>query len=343
VHGFDLIQGQHLALELLTTLLRKGHVPHALIFAGIDGIGKQTTARIFAMACNCLDLQPYPASKTTAEPGPRVNPCGRCRNCRRIRSDNHPDVIHVRPSGRLIRIAVIRDLIQRLAIKPHEAGRRVVVMAEAHYLNPEAGNALLKLLEEPPEKTHFILTARQTSDLLPTIASRGQQIRFRPLAPETLATLLAANEGLTPEDAAAASVLSGGSYTRALAMTGEGWIPKRRWLAGEISRLEDRPTAVLLALAEKLAAGKQQLPDALGWLLSWYRDLIVYPFRPDQILNRDLDRHLRAAVAHGDLQAGIRGMQAVQGALKALQENANPRLTMESLVLQLAAVQGPLA
>ena len=297
------------------------------------------TALTFAMACNCLEPQPYPAFHAGPE-ARRVNPCGRCRNCRRIASGNHPDILHLKPSGKMIRIAAIRDLIRRLAVKPHEAGRRLVIIAEAHHMNPEAGNALLKLLEEPPDNTHLILTARQVTDLLPTIASRGQQIRFRPLNKEVLVALLAENEGLGAEDAAAAGALAGGSYTRALAMQKEGWIPKRRWLAAEVSRLHDQPTTVVLALAEKLAAAKAQLPDALAWLLSWYRDLMVYPDQPGQVLNRDLDRELRVALADGGRRARLDAMQAVQRALKALEENANPRLTMESLVLQLAAVKG---
>lgn len=338
VQGFNLIEGQHRALGLLATLLRKGRVPHALIFTGIDGIGKQMAARAFAMACNCADPQPYPLPGQQPPSNAEVNACGRCRSCRRIQAGHHPDVLHLQPSGGMIRIAMIRDLIHRLAIKPYEQGKRVVIIAEAHTMNPEAGNALLKVLEEPPGNTLLILTARQITDLLPTIASRGQQIRFNPLKHDVVAQLLTANAALTPEDAAAASALAGGSYTRALSMAREGWIPLRRWLAGEISRLKAQPTTVQLALAEKLAAGKAQLPDVLTWLLSWYRDLIVYPYQPDQILNRDLDHEIRASLADAALQTRIDGMQAVQRALRELRENANPRLTMESLVLQLAAV-----
>ena len=74
MHGFNSIRGQHLALGLLTTLLRKGRIPHGLIFTGIDGIGKQTAAKAFAMACNCLDLQPYAAPGSRSEPESRVSP-----------------------------------------------------------------------------------------------------------------------------------------------------------------------------------------------------------------------------------------------------------------------------
>jgi len=335
VVGFDLIRGQRHALGLLTTLLRKGQIPHALAFTGIDGIGKQTAAQAFAMACNCTAPLPYAAS--SSEDPPRVNPCGACRSCRRIQAGQHPDMLHIGPSGDMIRIAVIRDLIQRLAVKPYEQGSRVVILAQAHTMNPEAGNALLKLLEEPPRNTLLILTTRQMADLLPTVASRCQQIRFAPLGREDLQALLTAEAQLSPQEAEAAAALSGGSYTRALQMARGDWIPRRRWLAGELVRLKDQPTTMHLALAETLAASKTLLPDVLTWLLSWYRDLIVFPFQPDRIVNRDLDRLIRSAAARQGSLAAIESMKAVQAALKALQDNANPRLTMETLVLQLAA------
>jgi DNA polymerase-3 subunit delta' len=237
----------------------------------------------------------------------------------------------------MIRIAVIRDLIQRLAIKPYEQGKRVVILGDAHTMNPEAGNALLKLLEEPPQKTLLILTARQTADLLPTIASRCQQIRFAPLQREDLMALLKEEEHLAPQEAEAAVALSGGSYTQALKMVREDWIPRRLWLAGELGQLKDQATVQHLALAENLASGKAQLPDVLTWLLSWYRDLIVFRFQPDRIVNRDLNHQIRRDAARQPPQALIDCMKAVQAALKALQDNANPRLTMETLVLQLAA------
>lgn len=338
MHGFDLIRGQRQAIRLLTTLLQKGHIPHALVFTGIDGIGKQMAAQAFAMACNCADPQPFPTSQEGASPAARTNACGQCRTCRRIHSDNHPDILHICPSGDMIRIAVIRDLIQRLMMKPYEQGKRVVIIAGSHAMNPEASNALLKILEEPPANTLLVLTARQTTDLLPTIISRCQQIRFSPLKPDVLIELLRINEALTPEEATAATALSGGSYTHAMKMVRAGWIQRRRWLANEISRLNDQSTTSQLALAEKLAAGKTQLPDTLAWLVSWYRDLIVFPFQPEQIVNSDLFQQIRAAATDADPLVLIGRMKAVQKALKQLQANANLRLTMDDLVLQLAAV-----
>lgn len=321
----------------MATLLRNGHIPHALVFTGIDGIGKQTTAKAFAMACNCVDPRPFQAAWPKLPSPPAINACGQCRICRRILADNHPDILHVQPSGNMIRIAAIRDLIQRLMLKPYEQGKRVVIIANAHTMNPEAGNALLKVLEEPPENTLLILTARQTTDLLPTIVSRCQQIRFAPLPRDVLVELIAAKGELTREEALSAANLSGGSYTHALRMIDEGWIPRRIWLAKEVSQLRTQSTVTKLALAEKLAGRKALLPDTLAWLLSWYRDLIVFPFLPQQIVNSDLQDQIEATAAGVDRHTLIKGMRLIQKALKDLQANANPRLTMEALVLQLAA------
>jgi DNA polymerase-3 subunit delta' len=117
----------------------------------------------------------------------------------------------------------------------------------------------------------------------------------------------------------------------------EGWIRWRQWLANELAHLRGQSTTLLLALAEKLAGRKSQLPDTLGWMLSWYRDLVVCPFQPGTLINSDLSDLIRTAAAEADRQRLMGDMRAVQSALQELQTNANPRLTMESLVLQLAA------
>ncbi len=140
------------------------------------------------------------------------------------------------------------------------------------------------------------------------------------------------------EEAPAATALAGGSYTHAMKMVHAGWIPRRHWLANELSRLDDRSTTAQLALAEKLADGKTQLPDTLAWLVTWYRDLIVFPFQPEQIVNSDLCQQVREAATDTAPLVLIGRMKAVQKALKQLQANANLRLTMDDLVLQLAAV-----
>jgi DNA polymerase-3 subunit delta' len=176
--GFNAIVGQQHPIRLLKTFIRNGKLPHALLFTGDDGVGKKLTAKAFAMACNCLNLKSARPRHADLDV---IDACGDCAPCRKIAGNHHPDVIHVAPLSSVIRIAQIRTLLQTLTLKPNEADRRVVILSDAQAMNAEAGNALLKVLEEPPDRTLLVLTASQPSDLLPTVVSRCRHIRFLPL------------------------------------------------------------------------------------------------------------------------------------------------------------------
>ncbi len=340
VLGFDQIHDQQQPLRLLAAFIRNDRLPHALIFTGVDGVGKKSAAMALAQVCNCERVRASGEHRTGEGPvqaGAMPAACGVCRSCRWIAAGNHPDVVRIDPTGAIIRIDQIRGLIDTLARKPYGQGLRVAMIAGAHAMNPEAGNALLKMLEEPPAGTILILTAPQTTDLLPTIVSRCQHIRFRPLAAATLAGLLTQNEGIDAPAAAIVARMAGGSYTRAVAMYQESWIARRAWIVGEISALETQTNVQRMALAEQLAALKGRLPDALECILHFYRDLLVWHYDPGKIINRDLEALIAHAAAGLGAGALIERIRATQEALKRLRGNANPRLTMETLLLQLDA------
>jgi DNA polymerase-3 subunit delta' len=174
---FQSIIGQERAIRLLSRMLHNDRLVHALVFTGIDGIGRQTTAKALAMAVNCANRVD-------------VSACNACRSCQKVISGNHPDVIIVEPSGAFIKIDQVRSLRQQLRFAPLERGRRVIIINDAQTMNAEASNAMLKILEEPPKDTHIILTASQVTDLLPTIASRCQHIGFRPIPVAKIADVL---------------------------------------------------------------------------------------------------------------------------------------------------------
>lgn len=329
VHGFDQIKGQKRPVRLLTRLIAQNRLPHALIFAGIEGVGKRTAAQVLALIGNCLE-PPADQTETAA--------CGSCRACRAILAGTHPDFLLIAPHGTLIRIAQIRDLIATLALKPYQAKQRVVVIAEAQYMNPEAGNALLKVLEEPPEGTVLVLTTRQTSDLLPTVASRCQAIHFQPLTLEVLTDLLVEQAHLPQAQAEILAAMAGGSYTRAQRLHKQGWIARRRWILKELGALGAQSLVGRLALAEQLAGVKQLLPDILECMISYYRDLLVARFRPEQVINRDFADHIQTQAARQDIEGLCRCVRAVQRAHRRLNANANPRLTLEALLMNLEAV-----
>ena len=279
------------------------------------------------MACNC----------TGQGAEERGEACGECTACRKIAAGRHPDVLRVSPSGLQIKIDQIRDLCQALAMKPYEARTRVAIVADAHRMNPAAGNALLKMLEEPPDRTVLILTAAQTADVLPTVVSRCQHIRFKPVARRHLAAMLSAAYGFSPEDARLTAALADGSVTRALAMQRRGWIQRRNWLLSEMAELGQRSTASLLALAEKSSQAKEDIPEVLDLLATWIRDVAVARYCPDRVVHQDLRDSIADAARRSEPEGLDRAGRAIEEARRRIRSNSNPRLTMEALWLNLAA------
>ncbi len=332
--GFGGIVGQERALRILGTLVAGKAVPHALLFTGIDGIGKSTTARALAMTVNCeAPLQPV-----AERPWPDA--CGRCRSCRRIAAGIHPDVIEIGPQGTFLKIGQIRALLTDLALKPYEARFRIVVLTDAHAMTPEAANALLKVLEEPPPQTILVLTAHGTADLLPTVVSRCQPIRFAPLSAERIAALLAERHGQDAEDALVLAALAGGSLSRAIALTREGavdrWRRRRDWLAAILPGLERQPPAVLLAMAAELALDGKGAVDSLELAKTWLRDQIVAGCRPEKLVYRDRSDDLQRLAKGCDPERLAEWIVRLQEAQQALSANAAARPTLEALFFALA-------
>jgi len=300
-----------------------------MLLTGIEGVGKRTAAMVFAMACNCTVIRDN--GFEFAE-----NPCEACSACNKIRSGIHPDIIHIQASGNFIRIDQIRSLWHTLSMKPYEARMRVVIISNAQVLNPEAGNALLKALEEPPARTIFILTALQTSDLLPTIVSRCRHIRFQPLPPEDLVGILTEKKHLEPEHADVIAAMAGGSVSNALAMADSDWLVHRNWLIREVEALPERPLNLLMAFAVKLAENKKQLVNNLDIIKSWLRDLMVFKYSPDTVFNRDLMEKIRMCSTRFSDGLLISNIEAIEAVRKSMTSNANVRLALDNLVLHLA-------
>jgi DNA polymerase-3 subunit delta' len=335
--GFNAIVGQQHPIRLLKTFIRNGKLPHALLFTGDDGVGKKMTAGAFAMACNCLKLK----SAMPQDPDLDViDACGDCAPCRKIAGNHHPDVIHVAPLSSVIRIAQIRSLLQTLTLKPNEADRRVVILSDAQAMNAEAGNALLKVLEEPPDRTLLVLTARQPSDLLPTVVSRCRHIRFSPLGAADIKRLLTRTGGVEPELMETVSALCGGSFTRAQKWIDRRWLNRREWILRSIGgpmASDGQPTLrAWLAFSEKLAQKKDLLEESLQILSMWLRDLLVVGVDPQRVFNQDRLEALSSAATRVRPGQLLRQIDAVDRALMALRSNTNARLTLDAMVLQIA-------
>jgi DNA polymerase-3 subunit delta' len=332
VPGFESIIDQDRPVGILTTYLQKGTIPHALLFTGIEGVGKENTAIAFAMACNCAGV---PSSPTRRE---AKIPCGICKPCRKIEAANHPDVIRLKPSGPFIKIDQIRSLCQTLAMKPYEARRRVVIITDAQAMNPAAGNAFLKMLEEPPVRTILILVASHTSDLLPTIVSRCQQIRFKPISRGHLESVLIKKHGMDAGDARIITTMAGGSLSRALRMHRAQWINRRNWLIREMDSLSTGSVNHLLAFGEQLSKNKDFLQDSLEVMKSWLRDLAVGQLNPERAINQDLVAEIRQTSPKMSLAALLDKIDTIQATQNAIQAGTNLRLALEAMVLKLSKI-----
>lgn len=335
--GFDELIDQERPVHLLETALASGHIPHAFLFTGLNGVGKKSAALSFAMVCNCYELRNKAADSKRMHLGQSssATPCGSCGSCKKIISGTHPDIHVVKPAGTIIKVEQIRALCRRLTLKPNEASIRLAVISDAHMLNPEAGNTLLKTLEEPPDNTIFILTALQATDLLPTIVSRCRHIRFNPISRVRLASFLTGKYGLDLMEANVIAAMSDGSFTTAINMLESNWIKKRNSIIEHFEFLSCNSIRFSLAFSETLSKNKKWLSDAFFIMKMWYRDIVVFNFSPNHIVYMDLWEKIKSASLQTTVEKTLYKIRAIEESEKNISANANIRTTLDALFIKL--------
>ena len=259
---------------------------HAYLLAGPRGSGVLEAARCFAAALVCPD-----------------GGCGTCNACRRARSARHPDVIEVEPAGTFVVVDQVEEMMKEAFTSPFEAERKVIVVTEADRMNEPAANKLLKTLEEPPARTHFLLLSEAPDELLPTVRSRCQRIDFAALSDADVAAALVAS-GTSPEEAAAAARLASGRLdrARALAKAGAGLAALRATALEVAGSLDGSGGAAALgaeaiqAVLADFLSGLERDQKAEAKALETELTEAGYPDRLARRLRRDLEqRQQRAA------------------------------------------------
>jgi DNA polymerase III subunit delta' len=201
-------RGHPSALAFVQRAIASERPPHALLLSGPERVGKTLLALELARGLLCLDSDP------------RNRPCDACSACRKVDHGNHPDVHRLAPegAGQQIRVAQVHELSAVLALLPLEGRFRVAIIEHAQRLNPDAQNALLKTLEEPPSAVCLVLAADDSASLLPTVVSRCAQLRVGPVHVDEIAALIAERGLADPSRGAALARLSGGRPGLALAL-----------------------------------------------------------------------------------------------------------------------------
>jgi DNA polymerase-3 subunit delta' len=314
------IAGHGEVTAMLRNMLSSGRMPHALLFVGPAGIGKMLVARTLAAAILCG--------------AGRDEPCGGCPSCRLVAQGAHPDLVVLAADGTSLKIDQIRALQHEAALAPYYGAGRVFLVEEAERLTVQAANSLLKILEEPPVGSVFILTAASQHAMLPTVVSRCRVFTFRPLVPEALARLLAARG---TDGARAAARLSGGRVGEALTLLAEGGLALRDAALAVVAGLPTGGASLVWtqgAALDKLSA--PELTAFLRHLSQVLRDLLVIVSgREELALNSDAVDELRRAAAAWDAPRLDEALRAVGDAGRALEGNANTRLTLEAMLIHL--------
>ncbi len=322
----DNVRAQDTAIETLRRALKQGRVHHALLFDGPAGVGKELAA--FGLAQSLVCEQPHDGLA-----------CAKCSACTRAipregaNRPLHPDVVVIErglyepaqigrrtPESQEISIDQIRTLVlARSAFAPHEGRAKVFIVRRAEELSTSAANALLKTLEEPGQGTHFILLSSQGETLLPTIRSRALRVRFGPL-PDALVTELLVAAGIEEASAKAVAKLAGGSMTVATELADEETSTRReRFLAKIKLALSANHLAPALELAEDAKKDKASLePGLLALATELASEARTHAGDPG-----------RAA------DAAAARFAMVLTALRALDGNASPQLTAESMLIRM--------
>jgi DNA polymerase-3 subunit delta' len=319
--------GHEWAVKLLKQHVIQETQRQAYLITGPESVGRRTLALRFAQAVNCL--QPN-------EPG---EPCLDCRTCRQIERMVHPDlaVVEAERAGGQLKVDQIRGLQHGLSLAPYDAKYRIAILLRFEEANQQAANALLKTLEEPPPQVILILTAESADQLLPTIVSRCEIIRLRPVPSEEIKENLQRNWQVPPAEADLLTHLSSGrpGYTFQLYQNPGKLILRTTWL-DELFNLLSATRVERFEYAETMAKDTKALPEKLKVWLAFWRDVMLRSSgSSSQITNIDNQEIIDHLASNLGQKKAHKMVVAVEQIFNHIDHNVNPRLALEVFMLDL--------
>ena len=326
--SFKDIKVQDKAIQILKEHVRQSRLSHGYLFMGSQGVGKKMVAKTLAKALNCENET--------------LDSCDRCVSCLKIEKNQHPDVSIIDASTPLnsnyeqsksetgnsqaIKIGHIRQLQKDINLKPYEAKLKVFIIDNAHNLTPEASNALLKILEEPPAKSLIILVSAKPTLLFKTIISRCQVVKFYPLTREQLGEVLSRDYGLETNLAHFLAYFCEGRLGKALAL-------KDTDILREKNRIIDTFALYRKTGFENLSIKREDVRNMLNILTTWFRDIYLIKIGMPhlELINFDRKSELLKFMQHFSFMDLDEILNCISDSLSYLEQNINTKLLLSNL------------
>ena len=325
------IIGHQQTLTFFERARSSGHLAHAYLLTGPAQVGKRALALALGQALLCL-------ADSSTPPG---SPCGTCQACVKVQNGTHPDlrVVYPAESKNVLGIDEIRNLIGAAALQPQEGRYSIFVLPKAERLSLPAANALLKTLEEPAPRTILFLTATDEHLLLATIISRCLVLPLGLVNTHDISVALVERWGISHEQAQELSILSAGRPGWAIAASQNPELQEHRAAWFELmDTLCTSGPAQRMKIATTLARDTEQIDDLLMVWLSWWRAALL-SLEGVSSSESQRGKHLGQYARQVRPDTARQVIRQIQEAAQQLEQNAQPRLVLETLLLELPQIK----
>ncbi len=321
---FTDIVGQEQLKEHLQNAIAMQKVSHAYIINGERSAGKEFIARVFAMTLQC-------------EKG-ETEPCGECHSCKQALGNNQPDIIYIsHEKPNTIGVEDIRSQINNdIVIKPYSSPRKIYIINEGEKMTPQAQNALLKTLEEPPEYAVILILTTNMDALLPTVLSRCVALNMKPVSDALVKKYLMEQLAIPDYKANICVAFARGNIGKAkLLASSEEFEKVKDEAISLVKNINDMEIHEIVKAIKKISEYKFDVNDYLDILMAWYRDVLFFKATKDVnslVFKEEIQQIMK--VSDRSTYEGIETIvNALQSAKKRLEANVNFDLTMELLLL----------
>ena len=322
--GFNNIIGHEEIIGHLKNAIESGKISHSYIFTGEPGSGKKLLAGTFAATLQC-------------EAG-GTEPCQKCDSCKKAMGKNHPDIImvsHEKPGT--ITIDEIRDqVINDIDIRPYYSPYKIYIIADADLMTPQAQNALLKTIEEPPEYAVILLLTNNIGGLLPTIQSRCVRLDLKVVDDGLVKKYLMEQMEIPDYKADVCVAFAQGNMGKAIMLaTSEYFNEIKEEVVHLLRNIDEMNVSELMDAVKKCMTYKMEINDYLDMIAIWYRDVLIYKATKnvDRVVFSDQLRYIKARASKSSYEGIEKILDAIEKAKARLKANVNFELTMELLLL----------